>query len=515
MHNLTASSPTLTIPTNASPSYPSSSSLPFPIRVQFTNSFKTQNSLSLNRNGYRLFSMIHRSKPTDSRNGFSRKLGVEDGGVEVYAGYGVGDGGEVEFEVGGGFAIGDRDIDRDIDIATLGNLCVDIVLNVPKLPPPEINERKDYMDRLSASPPDKRYWEAGGNCNTAIAAARLGLKCVAIGHVGSEIYGNFLLDVLNDEGIGVVGMSGNLDAVDSAAAEYETLLCWVLVDPQHRHGFCSRADFSNEPAFSWMNALISDVKAAVQRTKVLFVNGYGFDELSPSLIVAALKHAVKVGTCVFFDPGPRGKSLSLGTPEQQSALGDYLRMSDVILLTSDEAEALTGISDPILAGQELLRRSERAKWIAVKMGTKGSILISLSGVAYAPAFKVRVVDTVGCGDSFLAAIAYGFVHKMPKLHTLVLANAVGAATAMGCGAGRNVATLKQVVELIKAGDLIEDTESGKEILDKCTDVQEITLLSKMMVNGGVDRVNRLSIEDVAPELLTRLKSVEVEEALPS
>ncbi|KAL9271797.1 hypothetical protein AKJ16_DCAP18846, partial [Drosera capensis] len=356
MHNLTASSPTLTIPTNASPSYPSSSSVPFPIRVQFTNSFKTHNSLSLNRNGYRLFSMICRSKPTDSRNGFSRKLGVEDGGVEVDTGYGVGDGGEV----GGGFGIGDRYIDRDIDIATLGNLCVDIVLNVPKLLPPEINQRKDYMDRLSASPPDKRYWEAGGNCNTAITAARLGLNCVAIGHVGSEIYGNFLLDVLNDEGIGVVGMSGNLDAVDSAAAEYETLLCW--------------------------------------------------------------------------------------------------------------AEALTGISNPILAGQELLRRSERAKWIAVKMGTKGSILISLSGVSYAPAFKVRVVDTVGCGDSFLAAIAY-----------------VGAATAMGCGAGRNVATLKQVVELIKAGDLIEDTEFGKEILDQCTDVQEITLLSKMMVNGGVDR----------------------------
>ena len=29
----------------------------------------------------------------------------------------------------------------------------------------------------------QQYWEAGGHCNTAIAAARLGLRCLAIGHV--------------------------------------------------------------------------------------------------------------------------------------------------------------------------------------------------------------------------------------------------------------------------------------------------------------------------------------------
>lgn len=72
----------------------------------------------------------------------------------------------------------------------------------------------------------------------AIAAARLGLHCVTIGHVGNEIYGRFLLDVLQDEGIGMVGMSEDTDSVDTSSASYETLLCWVLVDPLQRHGFC-------------------------------------------------------------------------------------------------------------------------------------------------------------------------------------------------------------------------------------------------------------------------------------
>lgn len=72
----------------------------------------------------------------------------------------------------------------------------------------------------------------------AIAAARLGLDCISVGHVGNEIYGKFLSDVLHDEGIGLVEMSTSDDNVDSYSAFYETLLCWVLVDPLQRHGFC-------------------------------------------------------------------------------------------------------------------------------------------------------------------------------------------------------------------------------------------------------------------------------------
>lgn len=100
--------------------------------------------------------------------------------------------------------------------------------------------------------------------------------------------------------------------------------------------FVSRADFSKEPAFSWLSRLSVEVKMAIKKSKILFCNGYGFDELSPNVITSALEYAVEVGTSVFFDPGPRGRSLQNGTPEEQRALGQFLRMSDVLLLTSDE-----------------------------------------------------------------------------------------------------------------------------------------------------------------------------------
>jgi sugar/nucleoside kinase (ribokinase family) len=60
--------------------------------------------------------------------------------------------------------------------------------------------------------------------------------------------------------------------------------------------------------------------------------------------------------------------------------------------------------------------------------------------------QVEVQDTVGCGDSFAAAIVMGFINKAPIPATLALANAVGAATATGRGAGRNVATADKVCE---------------------------------------------------------------------
>ncbi|KAK3193613.1 hypothetical protein Dsin_024923 [Dipteronia sinensis] len=399
---------------------------------------------------------------------------------------------------------------KNIDVATLGNLCVDIVLNVPQLPPPSPPARKAYMDHLAASPPDTRYWEAGGNCNMAIAAARLGLRCVTLGHVGDEIYGRFLRDVLHEEGISMVGMSEDNHVIDGTIASYETLLCWVLVDPSQKHGFCSRADFSNEPAYSWMNKLSREVKMAIKQSKILCCNGYGFDELSPSLIVSAIEYAAEVGTSIFFDPGPRGKSLSTGTPEEQRALDLFLRMSDVLLLTSDEAESLTGIKNPVLAGQELLRKGLCTKWVIVKMGPRGSILIAKSSISCAPAFKVNVTDTVGCGDSFVAAVAFGFIHNLPTVNTLAIANAVGAATAMGCGAGRNVATLMQVTELMRASNLNEDDASWDELLDEDLASEKITFLSKRGINGSNNRMNCVDVQKVVSELLPKLEYTWVE-----
>jgi hypothetical protein len=128
---------------------------------------------------------------------------------------------------------------KTVDVTTLGNLCVDIVLNVPQLPPASVEEKFTYMKRLVAAPPDESYWEGGGNCNLTIAGARLGLHCVTLGHVGNEKFGHFLHRVLENEGIEHVDIQEE-DNSPIGDDDYDgsTLLCWVLVDPSHQHAFC-------------------------------------------------------------------------------------------------------------------------------------------------------------------------------------------------------------------------------------------------------------------------------------
>ena len=60
-----------------------------------------------------------------------------------------------------------------------------------------------------------------------------------------------------------------------------------------------------------------------------------------------------------------------------------------------------------------------------------------------------MADTVGCGDSFAAAIVLGYIQQQPLETVLALANAVGAATATSCGAGRNVASVRVVRQLLQ------------------------------------------------------------------
>lgn len=361
------------------------------------------------------------------------------------------------------------------------------------------------MERLAASPPDQKFWEAGGNCNLAFAAARLGLRCSTLGHVGEEIYGKFLLDVLQAEGISVIGMLENTDATACRQA-YETLLCWVLVDPFQKHGFCSRADFSEEPAFSWIRKLPADIRTAIHHSKILFCNGYAFDEFFPDVIASSIDCAIDAGTAVFFDPGPRGKSLLNGTLDEQRALEHALRLSDVLLLTSDEAESLTNVKNPIEAGQELLKRGIRTKQVVIKMGSKGSIMITKNAVSCAPSFKINVVDTVGCGDSFTAAIAFGFLHDLPAVNTLTLANAVGAATATGCGAGRNVAHLDKVLQFLREANLNEDTAWG-ELIEGSSLCPDVTVLCRTAVDGFSEHFVHVPVGDVVSDLLPMFEAV--------
>lgn len=79
-----------------------------------------------------------------------------------------------------------------------------------------------------------------GNCNFLIAAARLGLRAECAGHVGEDVYGEFLRDVLALEGVPLRGLVTTRAAAEAGRDVLRTLLCFVLSDGVGGHAFCSR-----------------------------------------------------------------------------------------------------------------------------------------------------------------------------------------------------------------------------------------------------------------------------------
>lgn len=61
------------------------------------------------------------------------------------------------------------------------------------------------LDTLTQSPPSPSSWEVGANCNFMIAAARLGLRVAPAGHLGVDVYGSFLEEVLQVRELRICG----------------------------------------------------------------------------------------------------------------------------------------------------------------------------------------------------------------------------------------------------------------------------------------------------------------------
>ncbi|MCO5547079.1 hypothetical protein L7F22_000520 [Adiantum nelumboides] len=258
---------------------------------------------------------------------------------------------------------------------------------------------------------------------------------------------------------------------------------------QKPHSFNKcRFDFNKDPAFLWIKELPVCAKETIQRSKVLFFNGFLFDEITPDMITSAVDFAHETGCVVFFDPGPRGNSLCKGSASQQHALQKLLTCSDVLLLTADEAKALTGLEDPTLAAKDLLAKGQRTKWVIVKLGESGCLMVTANNVYTVPAFKVDIKDTVGCGDSFAAAIALGYTRKLPIVSMLALANAVGAATAMGCGAGRNVATLNDVTSILLSSDVCGDCNVIGEV--QASSSQQLLKVARLQASDNLVHFGR-------------------------
>jgi len=138
------------------------------------------------------------------------------------------------------------------------------------------------------------------------------------------------------------------------------------------------------------------------------------------LVAATPADALRV-----FDINLRQQFYSRGVIEESLQLANVLKLNDDELPTLAKILSLPGSTEHRTERQiECLAQTFSLRLVALTRGAKGSLLYQDGRWSDCPSRPVKVVDTVGAGDSFTAALVLGLLRKMDLDEINILANEV-------------------------------------------------------------------------------------------
>jgi sugar/nucleoside kinase (ribokinase family) len=303
----------------------------------------------------------------------------------------------------------------------LGNVVVDVVLDVPALP-----ERGGDMFAT------RTRCLAGGGFNVMAAAARQGLPVSYAGAHGTGPFAELARTALAAEGIEIL-----LPPRPGPDAGFVV----TLVEPGGERTFLSSRGAEATLRAGELAGLTPD------DGDIIGLSGYSLAHESNRMTLSVWLEAHRGPQPVIFDPGPLAGML----PEL--ALRQVLARTTWLTCNEREAGLLTGKHEPGVAVRELTAllgslagtgADARPGGVLVRRGPAGC-LVGLPGqpVLSVPGFQVTASDTSGAGDAhtgvFIAAVAAG----LPVLEAVRRANAAGAisVTRPGPAAGPDRAEL--------------------------------------------------------------------------
>jgi len=298
---------------------------------------------------------------------------------------------------------------------TLGDLIADLCLGVERLPIEAAQHQT--LSHFTLGP--------GGAGNALMAAARLGLPCVALGSLGNDWVGERVLDHLRAEGVEV----GHVLRVNGAP----TATAAVLRAESGEHVFLGYfgAHGPKDLPEAW--------RPVLQTAGALLVEGWAFFHDEPALIRAGAELAAQAGTPVLFDPGPRVASI------ERDWLAALVRCASVVIMTEDESHALArqlSLAD--------LRRETLLRAIILKRGAAGCVISAGGQRIESEGYTVAVRDLTGAGDCFAAAVAWGLLRGLPWESIGAIANAAGAAKVQKIGTALAAPTRDEVAAVLHA-----------------------------------------------------------------
>lgn len=284
----------------------------------------------------------------------------------------------------------------------------------------------------------------GEAANVAVGLARLGSRVRFVGRVGADAFGKFLVSELNKNAVDTGGVIFDKN--------HKTRLAFVFHSEDGERGF---EFWEKEPAGEQLCSADIDFGALaasriVNIAPLLFMN-----EPARSTAFEIAEEVAKRGSAVAFDPNIR-LALWKSAAEAKRVLLHMVRRASLLRLNDEEATFLTGESDIASAASRL--RALGPALVAITLGAKGCYVQSARGGTFVRGFKVKPLDTTGCGDAFFAALLHGIATARAAVGDLSIeeliaicrfANAVGALTALKRGGAAAIPHPERVARFLK------------------------------------------------------------------
>jgi 5-dehydro-2-deoxygluconokinase len=343
--------------------------------------------------------------------------------------------------------------DRALDLIAIGRSSVDLYGE-------QLGGRLEDMGSFAK-------YVGGSPTNTAVAAARLGLRSGLLTRVGADHMGRFIREELVREGVDVRGVR----------SDPQRLTALVVLGIRDRETF--PLIFYRENCAD-MALGVEDLDATyLASTRAVLINGTHLS--TPGVAAASLQAARQVkgnGGRVIFDVDYRpvlwgltakdlGENRFVNSPAVTNSLQSVLPLCDLIVGTEEELCILGGSTDLLAAIKHV--REQTAATLVCKRGAHGCVAFAgripnniESGLVVA-GFKVEILNVLGAGDAFMGGFLRGWLRDASLEECCRFGNACGAIVVSRHGCAPAMPTWRELQMLLSGGTTSRGQSAIREL----------------------------------------------------
>ncbi len=280
------------------------------------------------------------------------------------------------------------------DVVTIGSANVDLVARVNRFP---VADDEVVID-------DLKTLAGGSAANVAVGVARLGYKSTFIGLIGTDYFGNFLIDEFKKEGVD----TSHIERIEGSSG-----IVFAAVNKK-----CERVMYSSEGIGSLFSTEYIQDDCLKSARFIHLSNIAANGALEAFQLVA--KKAKENGSRVIFDPG------CIFAEEDLETLSALLRHCYIVKSNKLEAKMMTGTE-----GEEAARKilETGVENVIITEGLDGCIVGNrdkIKRIPLMPKRKIKVVDLTGAGDSFAAGLLVALLKNIPLDDAVEFAMQIGS-----------------------------------------------------------------------------------------